>query len=137
MKFVLGILCLIYLLMPNLGVVELLPDFIPFVGHLDELAVTFLMTHFFGVKWGHSGERPNLPAQIMILIVGVMALLYLVYPSFGTFELLPDAIPLAGNADEILASLILAYTSNMLREPKYDENIVIQGQLVEDTPGQS
>jgi hypothetical protein len=33
---VLGIICLIYLLNPTAGVIELIPDNLPFVGNLDE-----------------------------------------------------------------------------------------------------
>jgi len=142
-KFVLGIFCLIYLLMPNLGIIELIPDAIPFIGHLDELAVTFLMTHFFGIGWGKDGEKPNFSARIMFLIVGGLALLYLVYPSLSAFELLPDAIPFAGNADEILASMVLVYINNSLRSPRLpdgenrDAHMIIEGQLAEETSGQS
>ena len=142
-KFILGILCLVYLLMPNLGIIELIPDAIPFIGHLDELAVTFLMTHFFGIGWGKDGEKPDVSARIMFVIVGGLALLYLVYPSLSTFELLPDAIPFAGNADEVLASLVLVYINNSLRTPQLSDGtdnenaLIIEGQLVEETSGQS
>lgn len=139
MKFILGIFCLIYLLMPNLGVVELLPDFLPVVGHLDELAVTFLMTHFFGIGWGRDNDKPNLAGFIMFIIVGAIALLYLVYPSFSTFELLPDTLPIVGNGDEILASLLLAYITNSVRSPEQleagEEVMMIEGELAEDASG--
>lgn len=130
MKFVLGLLCLGYLVMPNLGVFELIPDAIPIVGHLDELAVTFLMTNFFGLGLGKNNEKPNLSSQIMFVIAGGLALLYLMYPSLGTVEFLPDALPFAGNVDEVLASLVLTYIGNSVRPQKAKNEDIIEGELV-------
>ena len=40
----LGVLGLIYLLNPTAGILELLPDNIPFVGNLDEAMAVLLVT---------------------------------------------------------------------------------------------
>lgn len=38
-----GIICIIYLLNPDAGVLELIPDNIPIIGNLDEVAATILL----------------------------------------------------------------------------------------------
>ena len=43
----------------------------------------------------------------MIAIIGILAGLYLIYPSFGIFELIPDNIPFVGNLDEVTATFLL------------------------------
>lgn len=48
----LGIVGLIYLLNPTAGVLELLPDNIPFIGNLDEATAVLLLTNtlrYYGV----------------------------------------------------------------------------------------
>ena len=48
----LGVLGLIYLLNPTAGILELLPDNIPFVGNLDEAMAVLLVTstlRYYGV----------------------------------------------------------------------------------------
>lgn len=48
----LGIFCVIYLIFPTLGVFEVLPDYLPFVGSLDEASVTVLLIavlNYFGI----------------------------------------------------------------------------------------
>jgi hypothetical protein len=45
--------------------------------------------------------------EMVVILLGVVAFIYLIYPSLGVFELLPDAIPLIGSVDEGTASLIL------------------------------
>ena len=49
---VIGILSLLYLLNPGLGIFELIPDNIPLVGNLDEATATFLLLSslaYFGI----------------------------------------------------------------------------------------
>lgn len=49
---VIGILSLLYLLNPGLGIFEIIPDNFPFIGNLDEAAATFLLLSslaFFGL----------------------------------------------------------------------------------------
>lgn len=45
--------------------------------------------------------------SLVILCLGVLALLYLVNPGAGIFEIIPDNIPLIGNLDEAAATLLL------------------------------
>jgi hypothetical protein len=48
--------------------------------------------------------------EMVILAVAAIAAIYLVYPSLGFFELIPDAVPLLGSLDEASATLILVGT---------------------------
>jgi hypothetical protein len=45
--------------------------------------------------------------NILVVVLGVLAVIYLINPGAGIFELLPDNIPLVGNIDEGLATTIL------------------------------
>jgi len=42
-----------------------------------------------------------------IFVLGLVALIYLLNPMAGFFELIPDNIPLIGNLDEVAASALL------------------------------
>ncbi len=42
-----------------------------------------------------------------IFLIGVLAVIYLLNPTAGFFELIPDNIPLIGNLDEAAAATIL------------------------------
>jgi hypothetical protein len=44
---------------------------------------------------------------LLVALAGVLAFLYLMNPTFGVFELLPDNIPLVGNIDEATATMVL------------------------------
>ncbi len=48
--------------------------------------------------------------EMVILTLAAIALLYLMYPSLGTFELIPDWIPVIGSLDEASATLIILST---------------------------
>lgn len=50
--------------------------------------------------------------EMFILGLAFVAVVYLMYPSLGFFELIPDAIPLIGSLDEGAATLILLNTLN-------------------------
>ncbi len=59
-----------------------------------------------------SGKRKRsgasrLLAHLLAPLFGVLALIYLINPTFGLFELLPDNLPLVGNLDEAGAVLLL------------------------------
>jgi uncharacterized membrane protein YkvA (DUF1232 family) len=58
---IIAFLCIVYLMMPNGGLIEFIPDPIPFIGNLDEATVTaillacaryfgFDLSRFFGKK---------------------------------------------------------------------------------------
>jgi hypothetical protein len=45
--------------------------------------------------------------DLLVALAGVLAFLYLMNPTFGVFELLPDNLPLVGNIDEATATMVL------------------------------
>ena len=49
-------------------------------------------------------ELSTPPNKIVNIIVAVLCGLYLIYPSLGVFELIPDALPLVGSLDEAAAT---------------------------------
>jgi uncharacterized membrane protein YkvA (DUF1232 family) len=46
----------------------------------------------------------------------ILSVLYLIYPSLGIFELIPDYIPFVGNVDEGLAGALIFWAIRTLRE---------------------
>lgn len=44
--------------------------------------------------------------NIAVGIVGLVSFLYLLNPTFGLFEFIPDAVPFIGNLDEATASFL-------------------------------
>jgi len=48
--------------------------------------------------------------EMFILGLTALAGLYLINPTAGVFELLPDVLPIVGNLDEATASLIILAT---------------------------
>ncbi len=45
--------------------------------------------------------------KVLVVLAGVAALLYLLNPTLGVFEFLPDNLPFVGNIDEATASMVL------------------------------
>lgn len=45
--------------------------------------------------------------KITIFCLGLVALIYLLNPTAGFFELIPDNIPIIGNLDEVAAGALL------------------------------
>ena len=45
--------------------------------------------------------------KILVGLAGVLAALYLLNPTLGVFELIPDNIPFIGNLDEATATMVL------------------------------
>lgn len=43
----------------------------------------------------------------LLYLTGAIGVVYLLNPSFGVFELIPDNIPLVGNLDEGAAALLV------------------------------
>ena len=47
--------------------------------------------------------------DLVVFVVGLISLIYLLNPTMGVFELIPDNIPLIGNLDEVGATALLFY----------------------------
>jgi len=47
--------------------------------------------------------------DLVVFVVGFISLIYLLNPTMGVFELIPDNIPLIGNLDEVGATALLFY----------------------------
>ena len=45
--------------------------------------------------------------DIVVIICGLLAVIYLINPTAGIIELIPDNIPLIGNLDEAGATILL------------------------------
>lgn len=45
--------------------------------------------------------------KLFVALAGVLAFIYMVNPTFGVFEFLPDNLPLVGNLDEATATMVL------------------------------
>ncbi len=45
--------------------------------------------------------------KFSVALAGLLAFLYLLNPTAGVFELIPDNIPLIGNLDEATATMVL------------------------------
>ena len=52
----------------------------------------------------------SIQEDIVVFVVGFVCLLYLLNPTMGVFELIPDNIPLIGNLDEVGATALLFYS---------------------------
>ncbi|MCA9883602.1 MAG: DUF4230 domain-containing protein [Anaerolineae bacterium] len=110
MNIILAALGALYLMIPNFGVVEFLPDALPLAGHLDELIASYAIARFMGLT--NDPEDKSTLRTVLFVALGAAGLLYLVYPSFGAVEFVPDALPFIGNLDELLASLFFIVAGN-------------------------
>lgn len=45
--------------------------------------------------------------NLLVALLGMLAFIYLINPTFGVFEFLPDNLPLVGNIDEATATMVL------------------------------
>lgn len=45
--------------------------------------------------------------SVIVGILGLLSILYILNPTAGIFELIPDNLPLIGNLDELAASTLL------------------------------
>ncbi len=52
-------------------------------------------------------REPTFLQKLVVVTITLIAGVYLVYPSLGIFELIPDAIPLIGSLDEFTATAIV------------------------------
>lgn len=50
--------------------------------------------------------------SFFVAILGVFCVVYLVFPTFGVFEALPDNLPFIGNLDEATVTAILIASLN-------------------------
>ena len=63
---VIGFLCGLYLLNPTWGLIELIPDNLPFVGNIDEAAVAAVLIaclRYFGLDITRFLKRKRLPSD--------------------------------------------------------------------------
>jgi len=51
----------------------------------------------------------------LVVLLGVTSFTYLLNPTLGLFELIPDQLPLVGNLDEGAAAMLLYYGVQELR----------------------
>ena len=47
--------------------------------------------------------------DVLVFLVGLLSFIYLLNPTCGVFELIPDNLPLVGNLDEAGATMLLLY----------------------------
>jgi len=45
--------------------------------------------------------------RFLVALAGIISLLYMLNPTLGLFELLPDNLPFVGNIDEATATMVL------------------------------
>lgn len=45
--------------------------------------------------------------RLLVAFAGILSVIYLMNPTLGVFEILPDNIPLVGNIDEATATMVL------------------------------
>jgi len=48
--------------------------------------------------------------NMIIITLGAVGMLYLMFPTLGIFELIPDAIPFIGSLDEFTATVLVINT---------------------------
>lgn len=48
-----------------------------------------------------------MPKSFLVVAIGILSLIYLLNPTAGIFELIPDNIPGIGNLDEAMAVYLL------------------------------
>lgn len=52
----------------------------------------------------------RLAKNMVIIALGGVGMVYLMFPTLGIFELIPDAIPIIGNLDEFGATVLVLNT---------------------------
>lgn len=102
LRWLVVLFCLGYMVFPTFGVFELIPDNLPFVGNLDEFAVMFVMLAAADIlPWVNSPSRLRL---LMLGVIGVVSFLYILNPTAGILEFIPDNFPIIGNLDDAIAA---------------------------------
>lgn len=49
----------------------------------------------------------NFPKDMLVLAIAAVAVIYLINPTLGVFEFLPDNLPIVGNIDEAGATMLV------------------------------
>lgn len=118
-RVIVAIVCAVYLFMPNFGLIELLPDNLPLIGNLDELAAGFLLATVLNiVPWVSDPSRLR---WVMLGIIGIVSFIYLLNPTAGILELIPDNFPVIGNLDELIAAIGLSSVLAQTYYPRLEE----------------
>ncbi|MAU10508.1 MAG: hypothetical protein CL607_11845 [Anaerolineaceae bacterium] len=112
MNIILAAIGALYLIFPTGGLVEFLPDYIPFAGHLDEMLASYTIARFMGLT--NDPENKSALRTVIIVALGAAGLIYLIFPTLGVVEFVPDALPFVGNLDEMLASLFMFAAGNRI-----------------------
>jgi uncharacterized membrane protein YkvA (DUF1232 family) len=100
------VFCVVYLLNPTWGILEFVPDNIPFVGGVDELAIMFLLGSLISIF--PISVHPSTLRWIILVLIGVVSLFVTFSPSAGIVELIPDNFPLVGNLDDAISAFALS-----------------------------
>lgn len=56
---------------------------------------------------GPTSPSSKQPKKWIVLLLSAVGLIYLLTPTFGIFELIPDFIPVIGNLDEGAAAILV------------------------------
>jgi uncharacterized membrane protein YkvA (DUF1232 family) len=105
------------LIAPTGGVFEVLPDLLPFTGQLDEAGASLLVLLARRALEPTGGDPVNVQHRNTFAgIIGIaVGALYLLAPTGGLLELLPDALPFIGSLDEAGATALLLWGINTVR----------------------
>ncbi len=58
---------------------------------------------------------PRKTGSFLSVVFGIIGAIYLLNPSAGVFELIPDNLPIVGNLDEAAATLLVVNAVRYLR----------------------
>ncbi|MFP4497811.1 MAG: hypothetical protein ACLFQV_06320 [Vulcanimicrobiota bacterium] len=53
--------------------------------------------------------------KLFVLALGLFSVVYLINPTGGTLEFIPDNLPILGNLDEASATMLLLYSINFFK----------------------
>jgi|GEM_PF-4561162 uncharacterized membrane protein YkvA (DUF1232 family) len=102
LRTLVALVCVGYLLFPSFGIFELVPDNLPLVGNLDEFAFAFIL--FVVMDWLPWVSNPSVLRWAVLGAIGVVSLIYLLNPTAGVLEFIPDNFPIIGNLDDAVAA---------------------------------
>ena len=118
-RIIVALLCAVYLFMPNFGIIELLPDNLPFVGNIDEFAASFLM--FSSLSLLPWVDSPSKLRWLVLGVIGMVSFIYLLNPTAGILEFIPDNLPIIGNFDDMIAALGFSSVMAQALYPRIEE----------------